>query len=783
MIEDKLRQRGLITPGMTRRGFLVSMVASGAVFGFPLLSRAAMDPEVADGQPIEAVGKTFEPSLWYSIDAAGRINVNIIRAEMGQHVGTAIARILADELEVAWEDVHITHVDTDEKWGTMVTGGSWSVWQSWPIYRRAGAAGRTALIEAAAQNWGVEASNCRARDGQVTCAGKTISYAELVSNGLSRSFTEAELKALPLKPHSELRLVGKDVTALDIATKINGQAIYGLDAKVEGMVYGVPLLPPTRLGSSVISIDDSDAKNVKGYLKTLQLDDPSGTVPGWVVVLGKTLMAAKWASARIKAEWKAGDTANVSEADIHQHSRKLIADDSVGAILDTGNTETGSVFEGAATTVEAEYTTATVLHFQLEPVNATAFRNAEGVWEIHTGNQWQSLILPTLSKALGVETDQIIMRTYMLGGGFGRRLNGDYTVPAALASKALGGMPVKLVLFREDDAQFDSPRSPSVQKLRMAFDDQKKVVGMEHHAAAGWPTGVLAPDFMPKGKNGEPYDAFAIDGADHWYTVGAQKVRAISNDLANRTFRPGWLRSVGPGWTCFAVESFMDEAAHQVGADPVTFRLDHLLAEGRNAGSAPNAVGGASRQANVLERVAKLSRYDRTDLGSDTAIGIATTFGQARANPTWTAGAAQVHVNRETGEVEVQKLWLVFDCGTVVDPDGALAQCEGAALWGLSMALYEGTEIENGNVRDRNLNTYTPLRMIDTPEMEIEFVESTEVPLGLGEPGTTVVAPAIANAIFNAVGVRLRHLPITPAAVLQALQSSPLREEVLVTSV
>lgn len=769
MIIDKLRQKNNIQPDLTRRGFLVSMAAAGAAFGFPLSATAAMDPTVADGSPIDATGNTFEPTLWYWIDTEGQVNVNIIRAEMGQHVGTAIARILADELEVSWENVHITHVDTDEKWGTMVTGGSWSVWQSWPVYRKAGAAGRTALINAAATQWGIDSSQCSAANGVVSGGGKTISYGELVKAGLSQSFTEDELNELPLKAHADLKLVGKDVKALDIENKTNGKAIYGLDAKVDGMVYGVPLLPPTRLGSSVKSVDDTAAKAVKGYLQTLTIEDPSNTVPGWVIVLGESLMAAKWASDKISVEWNAGDTAGVSEADIQAHSRSLIADESTGSILDTGDSDTGAAFSEASDTLEAEYTTSTVLHFQLEPVNATAFQNSDGIWEIHTGNQWQSLILPVLSQALAEAPDKILMRTYMLGGGFGRRLNGDYAVPAALASKAIGGKPVKLVLFREDDAQFDSPRSPSVQKLRMAFDGDQAVTGMEHHAAAGWPTGVLVPSFMPKGTNGEPYDPFAIDGADHWYTVGAHKVRAISNDLANRTFRPGWLRSVGPGWTNFAVESFMDEAAHKVGKDPLAFRLEHLKAQGINAGSAPNAVGGASRQAAVLERVATLSGYGTRELEKDTAIGIATTFGQSRGMPTWTAGAVQVHVDRNTGAVEVQKMWLVFDCGTVVDPDGARAQCEGAALWGVSMALHEGTEIENGNVRARNLNTYTPLRMIDTPDMEIEFIDSSEVPVGLGEPGTTVIAPAIANAIHNAVGVRVRHLPITSEAVLQSL--------------
>jgi len=250
---------------------------------------------------------------------------------------------------------------------------------------------------------------------------------------LEAGATEEELAALPLKAHSDLRLVGKDATALDIGNKTNGKTIYGLDAKIDGLVYGIPMLPPTRLGSSVASVDDSAAKDIKGYLQTLTLDDPSGTVPGWVVVLGETLFATKSAADLITVEWNAGETAGVSEADIQARSRELIADAASGAILPTETPDTTQAFQDAADTLEAEYTTATVLHFQMEPLNATVFRNADGVWETHAGNQWQSLILPTLSAALEVEPDKIVMRSYMLGGGFGRRVNGDYIVPAALA--------------------------------------------------------------------------------------------------------------------------------------------------------------------------------------------------------------------------------------------------------------------------------------------------------------------------------------------------------------
>ena len=273
---------------------------------------------------------------------------------------------------------------------------------------------------------------------------------------------------------------------------------------------------------------------------------------------------------------------------------------------------------------------------------------------------------------------------------------------------------------------------------------------------------------MPKDARGVPYDLFAIQGADHWYTVGAQRVRALRNDLADRSFRPGWLRSVGSGWVNWAVESFMDEAAHAAGIDPVAFRLRLLDGAGRNSGSAPNSVGGARRQAAVLARVAEKAGWGSA-MPKDVGLGIASTFGQERTMPTWIACAARVRVDRTSGHVTVEKLTLVIDAGTIIHPDSAAAQVEGAALWGLSMALYESSEFVKGQPKNTNLDTYTLLRMGGVPEVEIEFLPSTETPVGLGEAATTAVAPAIGNAIFVASGARLRHLPIRPEAVREAL--------------
>src|SRR5262252_2911973 len=486
---------------LSRRAFLVGLSGAAVTFGFA----------PGEGAAQESGSGPCEPTIWYSVDPDGIVTVNIARAEMGQHIGTAIARILADEFEIEWSNVRISHVDTDPKWGAMSTGGSKSVWLDFPIYSRAGAAGRIALIEAGAKLLGVSPSQCVARQGAVVAANQSVSYAEIVRRGEpTRKFTPEELIKIPIKPASERRLIGKKADALDIPAKIDGTARYGIDAVVPGMVYARPKIPPTRYGSVVRSVDDSAAKQVKGYLTSLVLEDPSNTVPGWVVVCATSYPAAVRASDLVKVDWAAGDAAQVSEQDILDYGARQIAAPDGGALLvDDPGVE--SAFRAAGSMLERTYTTASVLHAQLEPVNALAFEK-DGRFEIHTGSQWQSLILPVLAQALRLPQERIVMRTYSLGGGFGRRLNTDYAVPAALAAKALGKR-VKLVLTRPDDMRFDSFRSPSIQRLRLAFDRQDKVTAMEHHASAGWPTAVVAAAVMPKTPDGTPYDQFAIDAA------------------------------------------------------------------------------------------------------------------------------------------------------------------------------------------------------------------------------------------------------------------------------
>jgi isoquinoline 1-oxidoreductase subunit beta len=748
----------LRTQSISRRTFLAGSVGTGLVMGLGTVLPGCSRKEAVSEMAASGASRSFSPVVWFEIDDQGAVLVNIAKAEMGQHVGTALARIVADELGADWQKVTIKHVDTDPKWGYMVTGGSWSVFTSFTMLSQAGAAGRTILVDAGAKLLGVDATGAKAANGKVLAGNKEISFADIVAKGdISRTFNEDELKAMPVKAAAERLLIGKPAMALDVPAKSRGEAMYGLDSELPGMVYAQPMLPPTRYGSTIRSVDDAAAKDIPGYLQTLTLNDPSEVIQGWAVVIAESFPSALKAASAVKIEWEAGPTAEVSEADILAEGAKLTADAASGVLV-VNDGDVAAARKNAAKTHTATYRTGTVLHFTLEPQNALV-EYVDGSYHIHAGNQWQSLIQPALAKALGVAETNIVIHQYYLGGGFGRRLFGDQMIPAALAARELG-RPVKLIFPRAEDSRFDCARSASVAKFDASFGKDGALTGIEHAAAAGWPTLAMAPGFLGDGVDGNgKFDPFSINGADHWYTLPNHRVRAINNDLAQRTFLPGWLRSVGPGWIGWGVESFMDELAVMAGEDPVAYRLAHLDAAGKNAGTAPNSVGGAARQAAVLKDVAERAGWGKK-LPAGEGMGVAVSFGQERNMPTWTACVAHVAVDAKTKAVTVRKIWQTIDCGTVVHPDGAMAQAQGATLWGLSLALHEGTEFENGQVRDRNLNTYTPLRMSDVPELDIRFMESTEFPTGLGEPPLIAVAPAVGNAIFAATGKRIRDLPI-----------------------
>ncbi len=755
-IKDKIQ--------LSRRNFLVGSVGASLLMAFSVLPGKSM----AENAKKALAGKIFSPNVWFEINERGEVLINIAKAEIGQHIGTALARIVADELGADWSKVRIVHVDTDPKWGYMVTGGSWSVFHSFTPLSQAGAAGRIALLEAGAVLLGKNGNECEVINGYVKCGEKSISFGDIVSKGqFNRIFTVEELAALPIKSGKNRQFIGKDTMALDIPSKTNGTAKYGIDVEVDGMVYARPIVPPSRYGNSITKVNDKKAVNIPGYLGYEILNDPSETLQGWVCVLATSYYSAIKAGDAIVVSYKKSPATKVSEEQIQIEGEKLTRDKNAGNLfVDDGNVEQATL--EAKINLEASYRTASLLHFPLEPVNATV-EFIDDVCHIHTGNQWQSLTMPLIAKALNVTQEKIVMHQYYLGGGFGRRLFGDYIIPAVLTAKAYG-KPIKMVFTREDDSRFSPPRSPSVQLFNASVDAKNNVTGIEHAFAAGWPTLSMAPQFMIESldKKGK-IDPFSSNGADHWYTLDNHRVRAINNKLAQDTFLPGWLRSVGPGWLCWGVESFMDEIAIATNKDPIDFRLSLLDGRGKNAGTAPVSNHGALRLANVLKKVRSQSNWGG-ELGENEGMGVAITYGQERTMPTWIACVAHVHVNKSNGKVTVKKLSLTVDCGTVIHPDGALAQVEGGVLWGLSLALHEGNEIKKGQISKTNLDTYTPLRMGDVPELDIQFIESDEISVGLGEPGVVTVAPAIANAIAQATGVRLRSLPMRPDDIIQFLK-------------
>ena len=748
---------------MTRRWFL-------AVAGAGVTTGLLSGPASALAPVGQTMGEGYEPTIWYAIAGDGKITMHIHMAEMGQHVGTALSRIIAEELEADWDDVEFVHVDTDPKWGYMVTGGSWSVNHNFFKFSRAGAAGRMALIDAGAREMGVPADECTARDSKIIHGDQSISYGELVSRGaVDRQFSAEELEAIKLKPGSERRLLNRDTVARDVPEKVNGSAIYGIDRTIEGMVYARPVMPPVRFGSTVASWDDTAAKEIPGYIQTVEISDPTDTCQGWLVVVADSWTAASNAVEALDVTWEGGSGLQTNEVDLLAEGARLVNDNDAGSLFMLEG-EPDAVLDGADIVHEGEYRTHTVLHMQLEPGNALVWQDGD-TWRVHAGNQWQSLTLPLVAKALEIDPSNLVFETSYIGGGFGRRLFCDFVVPAALTAKAIG-RPVKMVMARSDDAQMDCPRSPTVQRVRSVTGENGELQAYDHACAAGWSTAPIAPNFLGEGINGGKIDPFSISGADHWYGAETMRVRTVKNELVHETFLPGNLRSVAPGYTLWAVETHIDEVANALAQDPADYRLSLLDAQGRNAGEAPHAVGGAERLREVLTRVIEKSGWaNRGDLPEGTGMGISVTAGQERTMPTWIATVAQVRVDRDTGDVTLDKLWASIDAGTLAHPDGALAQAEGALLWGASIAIHEGTEIENGLPRDQNLDTYTPMRMHQVPELDIDFVTNDHMPVGLGEPGVIGVAPAIGNAIFHATGARLRTIPMRPQDILEALET------------
>ncbi|WP_028349864.1 xanthine dehydrogenase family protein molybdopterin-binding subunit [Bradyrhizobium murdochi] len=746
---------------LSRRSFLVGSAATGLVLGYaavPGIDQALAAPS------------NFEPSVWYSIAPDGIVTVTCGKADMGQHIASTMAQIVAEELGSNWKDMRVQLASNDPKFndpvlGAQITGGSWSTMMNFDAMSRAGAAGRIALTEAASGIMGVPAGELVVRSSTVSHpkSKKSMSFAEIVKSGkITKTFTPDELKAIKLKTPDQYTMVGVSVPQLDIPPKVNGTAKYGIDVMLPGMVYGKIVTPPIRYGATVKSVDDSAAKKVPGFIKAVTLDDKTGSTTGWVVAVANTYANARKAADALKITYDNGPNAQLASQSLLDEAKRLQALDDSGQFF-VKDGDTAVAFGTAAKVLESEYTTSINIHAPLEPMTATAEFKGD-ILHIYSGNQFATRTGAIAAAAAGIDPKFVVMHQMWLGGGFGRRLDADMMVPAVQAAKVVG-KPVKVIYSRENDMTMDYSRPLTYQKVKAGLDADGKLIALNHDVVSAWPTARWGiPDFLtPSVDKKGPLDSFTVNGADFFYSVPNHNVRAIKNELAHTATPSGQLRSVAPGWTFWAVESMIDELAHAAGQDPAQYRIALLDGKGKND-------GGAQRLRNTLLAAMGMAGYGTTKLPKGEGMGIACVSSQERNTASWTACVAHVAV-APSGEVKVKKLTVATDVGMQVHPDNIRAQVEGAALWGLSIAMYEKATLKDGGIEQTNFDTYTPLRMSQTPEVAVNVIANGDKPTGVGEPAVTVVAPALGNAIFNACGARIRSLPITAEAVKSAMKT------------
>ena len=722
-----------MTTQLDRRDFLKSSAAAGVGLAVYFTIPAGR------GGVVEAAAK-YEPNAFITIMPDGLVTVHVLKAEMGQGVGTALAQVVAEELETDWKDMRIDYPVADPKYGLMLTGGSWSINWTFDSLSRGAAAARIALIDAAARSWKVPASECAAARSAVRHlpTGRTLTYGEIVAKApITRTFSEDDLKKIALKKPAEYKVIGQWIQRLDIPEKTNGRAKFGIDTFLPGMVYAKISYPPTREGGKPTAVDDSASKKVPGYLKTVRL-------PDMVAVVATSYSAAVKAQDALKVTWDLGPNANVTSETIFADYARKATDPGAGIEWHKSGTPGAAQ---PARTHQATFMTDYVAHMQMEPMNCLASVK-NGVYDLYTGSQFQTMAVGLLAATLKVPPANVRIHQHYLGGGFGRRLEPDIMVEAALIARE-AGRPIKLIRSREEDLQRDVYRSATYQVVKAGVDAAGKVISWDATVVSGHPGGRWGPDFLNK----QGLDDFALNGADHVYDIPSQVVRGVR---AETGISVGYVRAVAPNYTFFAVEIMMDELANLAKVDPVKYRLDLL--------------GGAPRLANVLRIVADRSGWG-TPLPANVGRGIACVSAQEKKTPTWTATAIQAKVDPATGNVRVEKIICAVDCGIVVNPDGVRSQVEGSLLFGLSNAIKEKGTIAKGTLEQKNFDTYQVLRMSDLPDVvEVHVVQSTEYPTGVGEPGATTIAPALSNAIFAATGARVRQVPLQPDRVLRAIQ-------------
>jgi isoquinoline 1-oxidoreductase beta subunit len=701
----------------TRREFLKTSTSAA---GVAVLS---MYVPGFGGKEANAAGSLHTPNVWVHIADNNQVTLISHMSEMGQGVHTALPALIAEELNVDITKVKVATAAADPAYvngllGAQITGGSTAIRDAWEKLRIGGAQVRTMLVQAAANKWGVAASSLKAENGVVSGGGKSATYGELASAAASIPVP----KEVKLKDASQFNIVGKAIPRLDTPAKVNGTAEFGIDVKVPGLVYASVEMSPV-IGGQPKSFDDSAVRSLPGIIGVYKIN-------GGVGIVADSYWRAFKARKALKVEWDLGPGANLSTKGMWDGTKA--ADKSVAPIKvrpDVGNAN--DALKGAAKVLKAEYFTQHVGHQPLEPMNMVAIVSGDKC-ELIGPTQFQQGAQGFAAAAIGLKPENVSVRTTYLGGGFGRRIVTDFVVQAAELSKA-SGRPVKVLWSREDDMKNDWYRPQSLNRVEGGLDASGKPVAIKHQINSQSITQVLFG--LPK----NTLDPFMVEAAVAPYDVPNTSHDLIIHDTG---IRVGYLRAVSHTMNCFANESFMDELAHAAGKDPVAYRMELLSKE--------------PRFANVLKIAADKAGWGKK-LPAGRALGVALMEGYG----TYMAQIAEVSVSG--GDIKVHKVTVACDCGRMVNPGIVRQQLESGIVYGLSHALYSDITVTNGRVDQNNFNDFRILRTTETPEMDIILVDSTEKPGGTGEPSTSLIAPAVANAVFTATGKRMRSMPFAKA--------------------
>jgi len=700
---------------LSRREFVGAGIAAGAglVIGFYLPHKGSSGKD------------SFSPNAYLRIAPDNKVTIVVARSEMGQGVRTALPMILAEELEADWKQIEIEQAGASTLFGDQTTGGSASIRTTWDPMRRAGATAREMLISAAALTWGVPRSSCAAENSHIKHAAtnRSLSYGELVGKAATLPIPSD----VPLKQSKDYKIVGQRLARVDSPSKVKGEAVFGLDFRLPGMKYAVLSRCPT-IGGKATGFDDKESKKIAGVTYVGKIGDSAVAAVAdstWGAMEGRRVLNVTWDDGPNKDLNTAGVIASMKQA----------------AAKKGGNLySSGEPAKVAGRHITAEYTLPFMAHAPMEPGNCTAhYRGAN--CELWAPTQVPQDCRDSVATAVGLDPDQVKVNVTLMGGGFGRRLEHDYAVEAALVSKAING-PVKVIWTREDDMRFSTYRPASIHQMSATLDGAGFPAGLTHR--------IIAPSIS--GQKGQPVP----NGVDPDLPDEAGPVYGVPNYLIEyvMTETPvplGWMRSVYALQAAFALESFIDELAVAAGKDPLQYRL-HLLAKDQDLPYF-TTTWHTARMRGVLQLAAEKAAWDKP-LPPGRFRGVAC-FGCFASYM-----AEVVEISMENDQPRVHRVVAAVDCGQVVNPSILEQQIQGGIVYGLANALRAKITIDKGRVVQGNFDDYAPLRMEETPAVEVYAVPSPELPTGIGEPSVPPIAPALCNAIYAATKKRIRALPI-----------------------